>query len=379
MTRPWSQDRTVDLAGVAIALLVAVMAAADAEQTGRLTGDALFWALVAAIAGGVALWWRRRAPVVVALAIVPAALVGDLAGGAVLIAVYTVAANRSWGPTLAVAGLHAAAGIPYAVVRPDPLLGVAGSIGLALGLLALVTAIGVAVRRRRRRLAELRRAAAWAEVDAEAEAERLRARERDRIAREMHDVLGHRISLVSLHAGALEIRTDLSGEEVARAAGTIRASAHQALEELRDILGVLRGESGDLAPRPGLAELDQLVAEHRAAGADIELDRCLPDAPLPAAIGRTAYRVILEGLTNAGRHASGAPVRVRLDGAAGGELHVWLRNPLGTRPGPAHRGAGLVGLAERVRLAGGRIDSGVRRDAEGRLAFDLEAWLPWPS
>jgi signal transduction histidine kinase len=381
VARRWTEGRTVDLAAVAIALLVAVMAAADSEATGRVTGDALFWSLMLAVAGGVALWWRRRAPVWVAVALAPIAVVTDLVGGAIAIAVYTVAAYRRWGVTLAVAGLHAVAGVPFAVARPDPVLGGPGAVGLGAVVLVVTVVIGAAVRGRRERLARLRGEAARAEADAARADDRLRAEERERIAREMHDVLGHRISLVSLHAGALEIRPDLSSDDVARAAGTIRASAHQALEDLREILGVLRGESYELSPRPGLADLDRLVADCRAAGAVIEVDDRRPDLAVPASMSRTAYRLMQEGLTNATRHAPGAPVHVRLDRTADSELHVWLRNPLGPVCGPWAPGAraGLVGLTERVDLVGGRLDHGVRRDPDGGLAFHLEAWLPWPT
>jgi len=381
MSQGGTQDRTVDLACVAIALLVAVLGATDAEATRRVTGDALFWSLMLAIAGCAALWWRRRYPIVVALVLAPMAVVTEFVGGAVVVAVYTVAANRRWAATLAVAGLHAVAGVPYAMARPDPVLGVPVTIGLGLALLVIAVGVGAAVRVRRVRLARLRDAAAAAEADAARAAESLRTRERRQIAREMHDVLAHRISLVSLHAGALEIRPDLSSDEVVRAAGTIRASAHQALEDLREILGVLRDGSDGLAPRPGLEELDRLVADCRSAGAVIEVDDRRPDAPVPSSPSRAAYRLIQEGLTNAGKHAPGVPVGLGLDRTAGGELHVWLRNALPAAPSVSLPGAraGLVGLAERVSLAGGRLDHGVRRGADGTLAFHLEAWLPWPT
>jgi signal transduction histidine kinase len=318
-----------------------------------VTGDALFWSLTLAVAGGVALWWRRRFPVAVALLLAPVALLTDLVGGAVAVAVYTVAAYRRVGVAVAVAGLHAAAGIPYAIARPDPSLGGPATLSLGLAVLAIALGVGAAVRVRRRRLGRLRGEAVRAEADAARAADRLRAHEREQIAREMHDVLAHRISLVSLHAGALEIRPDLSSDEVARAAGTIRASAHLALEELREVLGALRGDADGLAPPPGIEDLDHLVADGRAAGSDIELDDRRPDRPLPASVSRTAYRVVQEGLTNARKHGAAAPVCLRLDRTDAGELHLWLRNPLGDGPAAPGGRAGLVGLAERVALVGG--------------------------
>jgi signal transduction histidine kinase len=246
-------------------------------------------------------------------------------------------------------------------------------------------AIGARVRARREAVRSLRERAARAEVEAGQRAERLRGLERERIAREMHDVLAHRISMVSLYAGALEIRPDLSAEEVAKTAGTIRVNAHHALEELREILGLLRngGDGGTLRPQPGLAELDQLIAEARAAGTPVEVDNRLPGLPgaeVPPVVSRTAYRIVQEGLTNARKHAPGAPVHLQLDGTPGGELHVWLRNKLMTAPGRAIPGAGsgLLGLGERVSLSGGRIDHGARRGPDGEITFQLEAWVPWP-
>jgi signal transduction histidine kinase len=383
-----TRDWIVDLACILMAALVAMATAGQAEESGRLTGGPLFWALVTAAIGCVALWWRRRHPVGVAVLLAPLAAVAEPVGGAVLVAVFTVAVYRRWSVTVAVAGLHVLAGMLYLIARPDPDLTAPGANALNVALLSIVVALGMTVRSRRELVASLRERAARAETEAELRAERLRALERERIAREMHDVLAHRISLVSLHAGALEIRPDLSTEEVARAAGTIRASAHQALEDLREILGVLRAgtDSGDLRPQPGLADLDELIAECRSTGTPLEVDNRLPGTAVPPSVSRTAYRIVQEGLTNARKHAPGARVHLRLDGTPGGELHIWLRNRLAGTPQPAIPGArsGLVGLAERVSLAGGRLDHGARRGAPGArrgapgdVAFHLEAWMPW--
>ena len=129
----------------------------------------------------------------------------------------------------------------------------------------------------------------------------------------MHDVLAHRLTLLSVHAGALEFRPDAPPAEVARAAGVIRDSAHEALQDLRQIIGVLRspGEGADDRPQPTLATLDALVAESREAGMKVVLDSRVPDASgVPAATGRNAYRIAQEALTNARKHAPGAEVTV---------------------------------------------------------------------
>ena len=127
----------------------------------------------------------------------------------------------------------------------------------------------------------------------------------------MHDVLAHRMSLLSLHAGALEFNPDASADEVADAAGVIRESARAALDELRGVIGVLREEGGEsltAPPQPTLADLPALVEESRAAGMRLTARIELGDEALPAAVGRTAYRIAQEGLTNARKHAPGAAV-----------------------------------------------------------------------
>jgi signal transduction histidine kinase len=199
----------------------------------------------------------------------------------------------------------------------------------------------------------------------------------------MHDVLAHRLSLLATYAGAIEYRPDAPPEQVARAAGVVRAGAHQALDELREVITVLREDDGDgdgaERPQPGLADLPRLVEESRDAGARIQLDDRVADpAALPGAAGRTAYRVVQEGLTNARKHAPGEPVQVVIDGRPGGGLLIEIRNPVvnghAARPVIGGSGTGLIGLTERVRLAGGELD---HQAADGE--FRLSARLPWPA
>ncbi len=168
---------------------------------------------------------------------------------------------------------------------------------------------GLFVRARRELVRSLRELADRAGDEA-------RAAERRRIAREMHDVLAHRLSLLSVHAGALEFRPDAPAEEVAEAAGVIRENARAALDELRGVIGVLRedgGESLTEPPQPTLADLAALVEESRAAGMRVTASIELGDAAPPAAVGRTAYRIVQEGLTNARKHAPGAAVTLTVD------------------------------------------------------------------
>ena len=372
--------RLIDVACIAVSALVVVSDAGAAEDSGTMTGRTLFWFVVLGGVGCVALWWRRSHPIHVALLLAPILALTDFVGGAVLIAVYTVAANRRWPVAVAVALLQAVAHVPHSFARPDPMMTVPVANGLNVALLAIAVALGTAVRFRREHVASLRHSAARAEAEAGLQVERLRALERERIAREMHDVLAHRISLVSLHAGALEIRPGpVQPEEVARAAATIRASAHQALEDLREILGVLRAgtDGGTLRPQPALGDLDELLAECRSAPAPpVEVDDRRPDSTPPPSVSRTAYRIVQEGLTNARKHAPGEPVRLCLDRTPAGELHVPAAQPAGERAGPDHTGRPAPGWSAWPSGSASSVDVSitVRSVARtARSAFHLEA------
>jgi signal transduction histidine kinase len=191
----------------------------------------------------------------------------------------------------------------------------------------------------------------------------------------MHDVLAHRISQISMHAGALAFREDLTADEMRGSAGVIQAKAHEALTDLRHVLGVLRDESGELthAPLPTYADVPALVEEARQSGMTVTLiDRLAADQPVPDAAGRTVYRIVQEGLTNAHKHAPGSTLSIELSGSPDEGIEVVLRNPLGfggTTPGA---GLGLVGLTERAELRGGRLEHG--RDGS---SFVLRGWIPW--
>jgi signal transduction histidine kinase len=208
-----------------------------------------------------------------------------------------------------------------------------------------------------------------------------RALERTRIAREMHDVLAHRLSLLATYAGALEYRPDLPPDQLAKASAIVRTSAHDALCELRDVIALLpntepAGDEIAERPQPVLADLPRLIAESRDTGAWIELRNQVADqAAPPATTGRTVYRVVQEALTNARKHATGQPVLIDIDGSPGARLTIEVRNPLPAQPtAPSRGGTGLVGLTERVRLAGGQLD---HQATVGE--FRLRAWLPWPA
>ncbi|MFD8551167.1 sensor histidine kinase [Streptomyces fradiae] len=199
-------------------------------------------------------------------------------------------------------------------------------------------------------------------------AEQARLRERARIAQDMHDLLGHELSLIALSAGALQLSPDLTDEQRA-AARDIRSRAGAAVERLGEVVGLLREEDAAPEPTPGGggapdAGLAELVASAAASGLAVELavEGAAPaGAGLPPAVGRAVHRVVREALTNAARHAPGAPVTVRLvHGGEGTEVRVVNGPPARGRPGaaPSGGGRGLVGLDERVRLAGGTFRHG---------------------
>jgi signal transduction histidine kinase len=328
----------------------------------------------------VALWWRRRWALGVALTCLLLGTFSISATPAGLFALFSVAVHRPVRQSLLVAALWIPFTLIFAIYSPttDPL-----SVLLRVTPLALaVTAWGMFIRARRQLLFTLRERALRAEADQRLHEEQARMAERTRIAREMHDVLAHRISLLALHAGGLEVRPDLPPAKVRETAELLRSTARQALEELRGVIGVLREEPGQEpappTPQPTLADIRRLVEETRRAGARIDLEMRVERADaVPSALGRDAYRIVQEALTNIGKHASGTAARVRVTGAPGRGLHVSVRNrqPVPARPGPAlpGSGAGLLGLQERVALAGGTLVHG----PDGSGDFVVDAELQW--
>jgi signal transduction histidine kinase len=336
----------------------------------------------------VALWWRRRHPGTVALIVLSLSAFSALAAGAALAATFNAALRM---PMRRVAAVAVWSGATAAISAYS--YGHAGegydAMGLVIGLLATVIVVvsGLFTRAQRDLVVSLHERAMRLQAERRLHEEAARAAERQRIAREMHDVLAHRISLLSVHAGALEFRPDAPPEEIAQAAGVVRGAAHAALQELRDVIGMLREEDdgGDGAwvevtapPQPTLCDVPALVEESRAAGTRVDLQ--LDDLPakgagLPDALGRTAYRIVQEGLTNARKHAPGAAVSVRVGLLDAGAVEVRVASraavTVGVAPPPG-AGTGLVGLRERVALAGGTLESGRAADGD----FVLRAVLP---
>ena len=328
------------------------------------------------------LWFRRRWPAGVALATIAPLVLSLSAGVASMAAVFNVGLRRRPGVAVIMAALHQIAIVGYY------LLWVSQYPFWAVWLWALtenaaLVALGMYVRARRQLLESLRERAEQAEATRHLLAEQARRAERARIAGEMHDVLAHRVSMMALQAGGLEVRPDLPDAEIRETAGLIRSTARQALEELRGIIGVLHdgdgaGSEAARAPQPSLADITRLVEESRRAGLNVELDMRVetPEAA-PAALGRDTFRIVREALTNVSKHARGAAATVAVSGRPGHGLQVTVRNRLprtdaAEAPLPG-TGMGLAGLAERVTLAGGTLWHGPSPDGN----FVVSASLRW--
>ncbi|MDQ1027940.1 signal transduction histidine kinase [Streptomyces umbrinus] len=363
-----------------------------------------------------ALGLRRRRPAGLAVALIVLST-GWPVVVPLLIALFTVAtmcpARTAWAVTAA-----ALVPVPVALLLapypPGPLI-LATAVS-AVTLVAGAVGWGLVV-------VGLRERAVRAETEATLRAEQARQHAREEIAREMHDVLAHRLSLLTMHAGALEYAPGAPPEQLAEAVGVIRHSATRALEDLQDVLKVLRAPVvGDHTepPQPTRVDVAQLIAESRAAGVELHLRQRVDDsATMSPALARTAYRLLQEALTNHRKHAPGAPVTLVLEGGPATGLTIQVTNPLepvapadpardsarapgqgptqgsvpnskpnsvpgpvGDRapspvPGPAPNvvpgsGQGLIGMRERVDLAGGRL-----RHRTTPTDFHLDVWLPW--
>jgi signal transduction histidine kinase len=325
--------------------------------------------LVLAVAGGV-LYWRRSQPLAVFAVTLGAAVVSigvrdaGTAGIAMLFALYSVGryvTDDRWS--------YAALGGALVLVAISSLVDsvTVAQIGFGLVLTFVVWYLGRRLRIRRERAALLEREQA-------AEARRAVAEERTRIARELHDVVAHRVSLMTVQAGAAKTIAADDPEGASRAMQAVEQAGRQALDELRHLLGVLRPEADGeaLGPQPGLAEVPRLVDQFRAAGLEVSLTMDGARTDLPARVDLSAYRIVQEALTNALKHAgpgARAQVRLRTDSRAV-DIEV-LDDGRGASilTGSGH---GIVGMRERALLLGGRLEASPRSDG----GFHVVAHLP---
>ncbi|RKT83619.1 Histidine kinase [Saccharopolyspora antimicrobica] len=357
---------------IVVVLLVTVQVFGKTQAdigSSELAVDIAVGVLACVLALGV---WRW--PIPTALGLAGLATLAITATPAATMATAVVACKHrigtaSWVALAGVAG-HAVLGL----WRPMP--GLPYSWWLVLDVIthAALVGWGSLIKARLELINSLKERARRAEAEQGRRIAEARAAERTALAREMHDVLAHRLSLVATYSGALEYRQDANPAQLAKAAGVIRDGVHQALDELREVITVLRDDTAQ-RPHLGIDDLPALIAETRETGTDVDFSNSTTAAP-PPPTGRTTYRIIQEGLTNARKHAPGQPVRITLTGAPGDSLRVSLSNPApdvdAAIPGT---GTGLVGLTERVRLTGGHLDHELTATGE----FVLQASLPWPT
>lgn len=336
-----------------------------------------------------ALWWRRRFPIALTVALVPAFIVSGTAFGAVLVALLTVAVHRHWAAATAASAGFAAMSAAWVLMEPTPDVTRATELSWVLFPYVVLLGWGMAVRARRQLVVSLRHEAERERREHQQRLSVARAAERQSIAREMHDTLAHRLSLLSVHAGALAYRNQrasggtgppLETGEVAEAVQVIRDSAQHALDELGQVLNVLRDvdspESG-IESAPRLSDLPRLAEDARRAGQVVDLtvdgdpqhlDRLSPR------LQRTVYRTVQEGVTNARKHAPGAKVTVHVEAEPDVQVTVSVVNRLAVDAdsGIVGFGLGLTGLSERVEVDGGELN---RQTVAGK--FHLRARLPW--
>jgi signal transduction histidine kinase len=365
--------------------LVTFSASSSVSYEYKLHPTALtFVAMLVGIGASTMLVWRHHWPLLVfGIALVPPLVGSDGMAALVALAALT-AARRDHLRWLAVpvvygvttfalwrdAGWVDGSQIFGVFIAESGTAKIVGVLVVAAILTAIPVTVGV-LRGTRADLRERERREAWMR------AEMTRQEERSRIAHEMHDVLGHRLSLLSLQAGALEVT---GPEKTGDAARTVRSTAKQSLEDLRQVIGVLRdGRDFHLSgPAPTMADLPTLVGQTRQAGVPVSLTLLLDQATAaPPQLGMAVYRIVQESLTNILRHAPGAPADVTVRGAPGAGVTLEIVNPIpppGTVPPSPGSGTGLTGITERINALGGKVNIGPTTNN----TFAIQAWLPWP-
>jgi signal transduction histidine kinase len=296
---------------------------------------------------------------------------GVLVLAAPLIALYTIAQVAGW---LRAAGFGLTAVLLvltlHATLRPD--WASAQNVAL-LASGGLVVAAGEAARSRRAHVRLVEARAEQAERTLEQEARRRVTEERLRIARELHDVLGHHLALISVHAGAAADVLDERPEEARASLRHIKDAGRAALTELRDVVVLLRAPdepAAPTAPAGGLADLDALVAAFARSGMRVGSAVAGVPGPVPDAVGRTAYRVVQEALTNVAKHAGGAGALVRLSYTPR-RLDVVVEDDGPGTAAPPAPGHGVAGMRERVAAVGGRLEAGPGPGRGFRVAASL--------
>jgi signal transduction histidine kinase len=363
-THPRGADAMLTVLVVGVAL--AAHLGDDSSVAQYREPDPAWWTLLIVLGGTVPIYWRRRYPLVAGLVVVSAEVIGQLIGlggaaflGAV-IAVYSIGAHAQ-----GVSRTRTMTGITFMVIG----LFVIGWIdGLSLldefvstGVI-LITAfvLGDNLRRRRQHVADLAERAERAEREQGLLAERRVAAERTRIARDLHDVVAHSVSVMVIQAVAARRNLAIAPDSAAEALEAIEATGRQTMTELRAILGVLRADSVDpaFAPQPSLAGLDALIASDELP---VELTVEGDLRTVPESVSVTSYRLVQEALTNVRRHAGTAnSVAVRV-GVGDRDVAIEVTdNGRGAGVAASPDGFGIIGMRERVAAVGGTFEAGPR-------------------
>jgi len=398
--RRWARAGNVLLVVLITALQLAGPRAGSSVRTPDLlagvAGEVL--GVAAALIGGVALWWRRSRPVSVLAVSVSAYAVNAVvvpgvppyAGWLALYAAgaYGRQAARAWYAAAAGAGALVAVFAACTLLYPKT----AGELVLLIAVTAIAALTGTVVRSRRAQLAALRdRAEALERERVSAEA-RAAAEERLRIARDVHDLVGHGLSAIAVQSSTARLALDAGRIETARTAlAAVESGSRAALGEMRQLLGVLRaGEAGVYGRAPGLGDLPGLADSMTRQGVMVTL-RAGELGAVPGAVSLAGYRVVQEALTNAVKHGGGSRVTVEV-GASGGAVLVTVEDyaapaaprteagdpprpgEAGQPPGGRAGGAGLVGMRERVAGFGGELSAGPAGDHPG---WRVRARIPY--
>ena len=337
-----------------VMLVLAVSVASAVHQHDGATG------IVLGSAAALALLWRRRQPVAVVAAVTVAAVTSVALGPwplpfALGVALYTLAA-RSGGRRARVVGVAsiAALAIALAVTHYSQF----GDLAWRVVFLAAGWLLGDSVRSRRAYVIEIEEKADRLEREHEAQVQRAAAEEQARIARELHDVVAHSLSVIVVQAAAADDVFDADPQRAREPIRAIEQAARSALGDLRRVLGILHA-GAEYEPQPGLGRLEALVDQVRATGLEIALEFDGAPRPLPAAVDLSAYRIVQEALTNTLKHAGAEHATVRIH--YGRELGLEIRDDgVAKSNGNGQSGNGLIGMRERVAILGGSVDTGPR-------------------
>ena len=377
--RRWAVD-----AAIATVVIVVQVGATYASaswphgQAGQAPAGTLAYVLAAV--GGASLLARRRHPVGVLAVTLATTLWANEGNGhaiylALIVAFFTAVLAKKRAAAIASLVIGYVASVWPALVGQPGHPSTTFALGLAAGLIFLLAAAEL-IRSRGQRTAALARSR-------EEELRRRASEERMRMARDLHDVVAHNISVINVQANTALHLMDRQPERARSALTTINEVSKQALVELRSVLGVLRDaeENAPRTPSPGLARLGDLVDSAAAAGLAVHVEQAKHPVALPTEVDLAAYRIVQEALTNAVRHSGGTQATVRVDYADGG-LMIEVDDDGTPRPTarsrgrpadwPGRSGHGIAGMTERAKILGGTLQAGRRPDG----GYCVRAWLP---